>query len=292
VTLFQIWLTGLMTVSAMMVLTWVVSVAVRDASLVDRVWGMAFAVATWTYAVNGGVWNVRTYLVLTLVTVWGVRLSVYITLRNRSHGEDKRYRAMRARNPRWFPLRSLHTIYLLQGLLAWIVSMPLLAATTTSAPVQLTWWDAAGVALWTIGFVFEAGGDWQLSRFLADPANRGRTMDQGLWRYTRHPNYFGDTVVWLGHLCFAAAVGAWWAAFGVLLMIFLIMRVSGVALTERVMGEARNRREGHAEYVARTNRFFPGPPRSTPRRSRRAGASRSAVDPAGPDGRSVSDRRG
>ena len=257
--LWQVWLVGLAPVVVLMVATWVVSIVRRDASLVDRVWGLAFVVAAWAYAVTAGVWTARTWLVLVLVTVWGVRLTVYVTWRNWGEGEDKRYVRMRERNPSGFVARSLATIFLLQGVLAWLVSLPLLAATAADGPVHLTWLDAVGVVLWVVGFVFEAGGDWQLSRFLADPANRGKVMDRGLWRYTRHPNYFGDTVVWWSYLVIALATGAWWAVVGPILMTTLIVKVSGVALTDRNMGSSQ--REGYDEYVRRTNAFVPWFPR-------------------------------
>ena len=258
--LWQVWLTGLGTAAALMVAVWVGSVVRTDASLVDRVWGLAFVVLAWTYAVVDGVWDARTVLTLVLVSVWGLRLSVFITWRNWGHGEDARYAAMRARRPGTFTGRSLVTVFLLQAVLAWLVSVPLLAAVAVDGGA-LGPLDVLGVVVWTVGFVFEAGGDWQLSRFLADPANRGRVMDRGLWRYTRHPNYFGDTVVWWAFLLLALAVGGWWGAAGTLLMTFLIVRVSGVALTERRMGRTGSRREGHDEYVRRTNAFFPGPRR-------------------------------
>ena len=258
--LWQIWLAGLGTASALMVLTWIASVVQQDASLVDRVWGLAFVVLAWTYAVAAGPFDARTWLVLALVTVWGARLSVFITWRNWGHGEDARYVAMREKRPTTFTGRSLVTVFLLQAALAWLISVPLLGATTIDGgPLGLL--DAVAVLVWTIGFVFEAGGDHQLSRFLADPANRGKVMDRGLWAYTRHPNYFGDTVVWWSYLLLALAVGAWWGAFGTVLMSLLIVKVSGVALTERRMGRAGGQREGHAEYVRRTNAFFPGPRR-------------------------------
>jgi len=259
-TLVQIWLLGLGTGSALMVLTWLAAVVRTDASLVDRVWGLAFVVLAWTYAVAADVWDARTWLVLVLVTVWGGRLSAFITWRNWGHGEDARYAAMRARRPDTFTRRSLVTVFLLQAVLAWLISVPLLAATSIDGGA-LGLLDALAVVVWTVGFVFEAGGDAQLSRFLADPANRGKVMDRGLWRYTRHPNYFGDTVVWWSYLLLALAVGAWWGAFGTVLMSVLIVKVSGVALTERRMGRSGSTREGHAEYVRRTNTFFPGPRR-------------------------------
>lgn len=260
-TLWQVWLAGLGTATVMMVLMWTGSVVTRDASLVDRVWGLAFVVLAWTYAAVAGLWSTRVLLALVLVTVWGVRLSLFITWRNWGHGEDARYTAMRARRPDTFTGRSLITVFVLQAVLAWLVSVPLLAATAIDGG-PLGALDAIAVLLWTVGFVFEAGGDSQLARFLADPANRGRVMDRGLWRYTRHPNYFGDTVVWGSFLALALAVGAWWGAIGTLLMTVLIVKVSGVALTDRRMGRAGSSREGYDEYVRRTNAFIPGPRRA------------------------------
>lgn len=261
--IWQVWLAGLGAVLALMTAVWVASVVRRDASLVDRVWGLAFVVAAWTYAALGDGDPARTALALTLVTVWGLRLSAYVTWRNWGEGEDKRYQAMRQRGSVSFAARSLVTIFWNQAVIAWLVSLPLLAATTRPSPDGLVWLDWLGLAVWAVGLVFEAGGDWQLSRFLADPANRGTVMDRGLWRYTRHPNYFGDATVWWGYFLVAAATGAWWAVAGSALMTVLIVKVSGVALTDKQM--EKSSREGYAEYVRRTNAFFPGPPRKAPR---------------------------
>jgi steroid 5-alpha reductase family enzyme len=259
VTTWQVWVSGLGVVLALMTLVWAVSLARRDASLVDRVWGLAFVVLAATYAVLGDGATPRVVLLLALVSVWGLRLSGYITWRNWGEGEDKRYQAMRRRAGDSFPVRSLVTVFWLQALLAWLISLPLLAATTASQPPALGWLDYLGVAIWLVGFLFEAVGDAQLQRFLADPSNRGKVMDRGLWRYTRHPNYFGDTTLWWGYFLIALATGAWWAAAGSALMTLFIVKVSGVALTERSMGKSS--REGFDEYVRRTNAFFPGPPR-------------------------------
>jgi steroid 5-alpha reductase family enzyme len=259
--LLQVWVAGLVTASAMMLVMWVASVVTRDASLVDRVWGLAFVVLAWTYAIVVDTWTDRTVLALVLVTVWGARLSLFITWRNWGHGEDARYAAMRARRPDTFPRRSLVSVFLLQALLAWLISVPLLGV-IVSGEGRLGWLDLLAVGVWVVGFVFEAGGDAQLARFLADPANRGRVMDRGLWRYTRHPNYFGDVVVWWSFLLLTVAAGAWWGVFGTLLMTFLIVKVSGVALTDRRMARSGSTREGYDEYVRRTNVFFPGPRRS------------------------------
>jgi steroid 5-alpha reductase family enzyme len=258
---WQVWLTGFGTILVLMVGTWVASLVRRDASIVDRVWGLAFVVAAFTYATLAEDPTPRTWLVVTLVAVWGLRLAAHITWRNWGEGEDKRYGKMRERHGDGFALRSLVTVFLLQGVLAWIISLPLLAATTSGAPEGLTWVDGLAVVVWLVGFVFEAGGDWQLSRFLADPGNRGKVMDRGLWRYTRHPNYFGDTTVWWSFFLFALATGAWWTAIGPAVMTAFIVKVSGLALTERNMSKGDSKREGYDEYVERTNAFFPGPPR-------------------------------
>jgi steroid 5-alpha reductase family enzyme len=260
---WQVWLWGLVVVQALMVAVWAVSVARTDASLVDRFWGVAFVVLGWTYALVGDGADGRVTVMLVLVTVWGLRLAGYITWRNWGKGEDPRYAAMRAKAPGRFPVRSLVTVFGLQGVLAWLISLPLLAAATAGSPTGLVWLDYVAIVVWVVGFVFEAGGDWQLSRFLADPANRGKVMDRGLWRYTRHPNYFGDTTVWWAYFLLALATGAWWAAIGSVLMTLFIVKVSGVALTEKRMesGFGGSKREGYEEYVARTNAFFPGPPR-------------------------------
>jgi steroid 5-alpha reductase family enzyme len=196
-------------------------------------------------------------LVLVLVAVWAVRLSVYLTWRNWGEPEDRRYRRIRRHYEPGFTLASLYVIFGLQGLLAWIVSLPLLAA--IAAPRSLGALDYAGVALWAVGIVFETVGDWQLARFKSDAANRGRVMDRGLWRYTRHPNYFGDTCVWWGFYLIALAGGGWWSFAGPLLMTFLLVRVSGVALLERDISE---RRPAYRDYILRTNAFMPGRPRT------------------------------
>ncbi len=257
--MWQAWLGGLLAALVLMTATWAVSVPRRDTSLVDRVWGLAFVVLAWTYAVLAATWTPRVWVVLALVTIWGLRLSLYITWRNWGDGEDKRYQAMRERNPDTFPVASLWRVFWLQAGLAWIISVPLLAATVVERPADLGWLDLVAVGVWLLGFIYEAGGDWQLQRFLADPDNRGKVMDRGLWKHTRHPNYFGDTCVWWAFGLFAVAVGAWWALLGSALMTFMIIKVSGVALTDEGMASGGSTREGYDEYVRRTNAFVPGP---------------------------------
>ena len=191
-----------------------------------------------------------------LTTVWGLRLSGYLLLRRIGAPEDFRYRNMRSAHPFSFPVRSLLTIFSLQGVLMWIVAMPLQTVSRPLIPPYVV--ALIGLLLWVTGFVFESVGDWQLARFRSDPSNDGRLMNHGLWRYTRHPNYFGDFLVWWGLFFLALSAGApWWSVVGPVLLSVLLLRVSGVTLLEKSL---RNRKEGYADYVARTNAFFLGGP--------------------------------
>jgi steroid 5-alpha reductase family enzyme len=251
-----IYLHGLIVLTAAALCTWLASLSRRNVGIVDSLWPLLFALAAYTYTFEASRVGARSLLMVSLVTLWSLRLSIYITWRNWGHGEDRRYQVIRARNQPNFAVKSVYLVFGLQALLAWIISLPLFGATLGNVPLGLV--DCLGVALWLIGLVFEAGGDWQLARFKADPANRARVMQHGFWRYTRHPNYFGDFCVWWGFYLMAAAAGAWWSFVGPLAMSVLLLRVSGVALLEKDIGE---RRPQYADYIRRTNAFFPGPRR-------------------------------
>ncbi len=235
---------------------WAWSFARRNVNVVDSLWALFFVAAATAYAGAADATGPRAALLLALVALWAARLSTYLAIRNHGEQEDRRYQAIRARNQPGFGWKSLYLVFGLQALLAWIIAFPLFAAIGSPAPLNAI--DAAGIALFGFGLAFEAIADWQLARFKADAANAGRVMDRGLWRYTRHPNYFGEACVWWGIWLVAAAAGAWWTLFAPLLMSFLLLRVSGVALLERDIGE---RRPAYREYAARTNAFFPGPRR-------------------------------
>ncbi len=252
-------LLNLAVVLVLMTALWGVSVAIGDTSIVDIFWGAGFVVIAWvTYAVADGSAG-RQLLLALLTTAWGLRLTLHLARRNLGHGEDARYRTMRARHGNRWPRRSLWAVFWGQGLLMWIVSLPVQAGQADATPGGLIWLDAIGVAIWGVGFCFEAVGDWQLDRFKADPASHGQVMDRGLWRYTRHPNYFGDFAVWWGLFLIALSTGsAWWTIIGPVLMTVLLVRVSGAGLLERTIGE---RRPGYAEYIRRTSGFLPRPPR-------------------------------
>jgi steroid 5-alpha reductase family enzyme len=202
----------------------------------------------------------RTFLVVTLVAMWGFRLGGYLVWRKlQSPGEDFRYAAMRARAGDDFDVQSLATVFGLQAVLMWVVSLPVQWAVTTPSSPSLGTMDLVGVLLWGAGLAFEAVGDLQLIEFKSDPANAGKVLDRGLWRYTRHPNYFGDCLVWWGFYAFACATPhGWWTFIGPVVMTVLLVRVSGVPLLERAL---LRRKPGYAAYVARTSSFVPLPPR-------------------------------
>ena len=240
---------------------WVVALLRRDVSMVDIFWGVGFAAVAWLACWWNAAMQLRPLLLAALTTLWGLRLAFYLCWRNWGRPEDRRYAAMRERHGAAFGWISWWTVFLLQAVLLWFVSLPLQVAAAENSPKDWTVLDAAGVALWTLGFLFESIGDWQLARFKSQPQNAGRVMVRGLWRYTRHPNYFGDFCVWWGLYLIAAAGGAAWTIASPILMSVLLLRVSGVTLLESTIVE---RRPDYAAYQARTNAFFPGPPRHQP----------------------------
>jgi steroid 5-alpha reductase family enzyme len=249
---------GLAVALAFMVILWLISLPLSNSSIVDVAWGPGFllqAVVYFNLSPDG--WAPRKILLLALVAVWSTRLAVHIATRNAGKGEDFRYAAWRKEAGAAWWWRSLFKVFILQGLLGWFIGMPLLAAQAGTARGWTTL-DGIAVALWVIGFVFEAGGDWQLRRFLGDPANRGRSMTRGLWRYTRHPNYFGDATQWWGFFLIAAAAGGWWSLLSPVAMTFLIWRVSGVGMLEQTIAQ---RRPDYADYMRTTPAFIPWFPR-------------------------------
>jgi steroid 5-alpha reductase family enzyme len=240
----------------MLCAVWLLSLRLGDVSIVDIFWGLGFAVAALVALFMAEAAGTRAILLTGMTCVWGFRLAAHLAWRKRGKPEDHRYRAMREHHGERFGWISLWTVFVLQALLIWFVSFPVQAGVRSRGPLAAL--DAVGLGMWLVGFLFESIGDWQLARFLADPASSGRVMDAGLWRYTRHPNYFGDFLVWWGIYLVAAAGGAWWSIFSPLLMSFLLLRVSGVALLDRTLQE---RRSGYREYIERTSAFFPWPPR-------------------------------
>lgn len=238
---------------AVALLAWCVCTVRHNVGLIDIFWSLfvlTAALCSFIPAAHG----TRAWLVLALTLLWSLRLAGHLALRNWHAPEDHRYQAIRARNEPGFVWKSLYLVFALQALLALVVATPLQASISSGAPLTLL--DIVGSILVAAGIVTESVADAQLTTFVSSPDSHGRVMDKGLWRYSRHPNYFGEFCVWWGFFLIALSTGAWWTLVSPLLMSVLLLRVSGVTLLEKDIGQ---RRPGYAEYAARTNAFFPGP---------------------------------
>lgn len=250
----------------LLTLTWAVAVKIGRHSIVDVVWGSGFVVVAavsllLARAQDAGTAG-RGWLVLALTAVWGIRLAAHIARRSIGAGEDPRYAEIQDRATGSPAAHMYRRVYLTQAAALWFVSLPVQVAMYQDGAL----WSGAslvvtilGVLVWGTGLFFEAVGDWQLERFKADPANRGKVNDRGLWRYTRHPNYFGDACVWWG--LFLLTAGHWSGLVFVLspvVMTWTLARGTGAPLTEKRMASSR---QGYAEYVARTSGFLPRPPK-------------------------------
>ena len=254
----SIYLTAGLVILGLMTLLWLVSLALKNSSIVDIFWGTGFVIANWVYfALTPDGFPLRKWLIGILVTIWGLRLSLYILWRNWRKPEDYRYQAWRkeAGNKWWWI--SFFRVFLLQGILMMIISTPLLAAQRAAMPAHLILFDVLGAFLWAIGFFFESVGDFQLARFKANPENKGKVMDRGVWHFTRHPNYFGDSAQWWGYYLISTFAGGWWTIFSPILMTLFLLRVSGVALLEKTL----ETRPGYKEYIEKTRAFIPWFPR-------------------------------
>jgi len=268
-------------VVAVMAALMAVATAIRNQSIIDIAWGPGFVViAAVSYGLSAGAGgdSARRLVVLVLTAVWGLRLGAYIGRRNLGHGEDPRYTALMRHRQGNLAVFLVRKVYGLQGVLMWLVSAPVQAAMYEHAPLGVP--GITGIVVWAAGLTFESVGDWQLARFKADPANRGKVMDRGLWAWTRHPNYFGDCCVWAGLwlLALGSPVGLA-TVFSPVLMTFLLLRFSGKALLERRM--LRSKGEAYAAYLSRTSGFFPLPPRP----AKEGGPGVSAVPGPGPSRR-------
>ena len=236
-------------------LLWIWSIFIKNVSIVDLFWGFGFVVVNAFYVFMSGELNNRKILLLILVLIWGLRLAIYLAFRNIGKGEDFRYQEFRRKYGEkrywWF---SYFQTFLLQGVLIMIVSLPLFGISTSSQSGDLNLIDYFGMLVWLIGFSFEAGGDFQLSRFKRDVKNKGKVLNTGFWKYTRHPNYFGDSAVWWAYALFSIAAGSYWQIIGSVVMTLLIIKVSGVALLEKSLNESKPQ---YREYIQKTNSFFP-----------------------------------
>jgi steroid 5-alpha reductase family enzyme len=245
-------------VLCLMVVLWLISLTIKNSSIVDIFWGIGFVLIAWlTFALFPEGYLPRKVLSALLVTIWGLRLSIHIFLRNKGKGEDFRYQKWRneAGSSWWY--RSLFKVFLLQGILMWIISLPVVAAQVSpKGPLNIL--DFFGLAVWIIGFYFEAAGDHQLARFKSNPENKGGVLNSGVWKYSRHPNYFGDAFQWWGFFLLALSAGYWWTVISPVIMTLLLIRVSGVALLEKTLKESK---PGYREYVENTSAFIPLPPK-------------------------------
>lgn len=246
------YLQALLVMTAFAVMGWLVSVIKNNVTLVDSMWSLFFLLAACAQMLSMPAPSARAWLVMVLVAVWAVRLSVYLSWRNWSPHEDHRYQAIRARNQPHFWLKSLYLVFGLQCLLAWTIFLPIHA--TLQSTQALSWLDLIGGLLCVFGFAFETIADWQLLRFKQAAQNRGKVLNTGVWRYSRHPNYFGECCVWWGFFVLALSAGAWWSVLSPILMTLLLLKVSGVALLEKDIAE---RRPDYLQYVKETNAFIP-----------------------------------
>ena len=251
----NIWLTTLVVIVSFMTLLWIVSLILKDAGIVDIFWGAGFVLAGWVYFFLTGDASIKKIIVVSLVTLWGLRLSIHILVRNWGKGEDFRYQQFRSdygEHRYWWV--SFFQVFMLQGVLMWLISAPLLAAQIKGESLTVSPVNYLALALFLFGFIFEAGGDAQLALFKRDPGNKGKILQSGFWKYTRHPNYFGDSMVWWSFGLFGLASGYMLPLLSSLLMMFLLLRVSGVALLEKTLVVTK---PGYKEYIESTGAFFP-----------------------------------
>ncbi len=251
----SILLTAGAVILGLMILLWVVSLLLKNSSIVDIFWGAGFVISAWVYFfLTPDGFLVRKILIAVLATIWGLRLTIHVLTRNWGKGEDFRYQKWRKESGKVWWIKSLFQVFLLQGLLMWLISVPLMAAQYSAYPARLTLFDALGVMLWLVGFYFETMGDLQLSRFKSNPANKGQLLSTGVWRYSRHPNYFGDAAQWWGFYFIALAAGGWWSVFSPIIMTLFLIKVSGIALLEKTL---KNSKPGYQEYIETTSPFIP-----------------------------------
>ncbi len=253
--MFSLWAAALLALAVPMLLLWLYSLRHDDVTVVDSFWGPGVSVVALSGLLMEGA-SPRGLILSLLVAAWGLRLGLYLHHRNHGKGEDARYQKIRAGYGPSFRWKSLYVVFGLQGLLISVVGLPLLAAIAAEAPPGPV--DALGIALWVTGFLFESVADAQLSAFKADPSSKGRVMDRGLWRYSRHPTYFGYLCIWWGIGVVGVGVGGWPTLIGPLIMSVLLLRVSGVSLLESTITE---RRPEYRAYQERTSSFFPWFPR-------------------------------
>lgn len=252
--MLPLYVQGFILILCLMTTLWVISIVLKNVSIVDMFWGLGFVLVNTYYYFNTDTTPAKLILLL-LVAVWGLRLSVYLAWRNIGKPEDFRYQEFRKKygekNYWWI---SFFQTFLLQGILMAIISLPLLGINLYSTSQSLNFLDYLGILVWLVGFVFEAGGDMQLTRFKKDIANKGKVLNTGFWHYTRHPNYFGDSAVWWGFGLICISAGSYWFVIGSVIMTLLIIKVSGVALLEKSL---KDQKPEYKDYILKTSSFIP-----------------------------------
>ncbi len=259
-TFFEAYFSGLLIIWVYVTSVWLLSVYLKNASIVDIFWGLGFVLVSAFYFNVSIENNSRQIIVLSLISIWGIRLSIHIFIRNLGKPEDYRYHEFRKHYGKerywWF---SYFQVFLLQGALIWLISAPVLSVKYFGTLNGLNIFDFLGMAIWIIGFIFEVGGDWQLARFKANPSNKGKLLQTGFWKYTRHPNYFGDAAVWWGFAMFSIAAGSFIPVISAVLMSWLLLKVSGVTMLEKTL---INTKPGFEKYVKQTSAFIPWFPKT------------------------------
>lgn len=254
-TILEIFPLTLAASAGVMTLAWLVCLATGKASVADSFWGPGFAAVSWVVYSAGPGETFRNLLLALMVSLWGCRLCLYLTLRNWNRPEDGRYRAIRENMGRGFWWKSLFKIFLVQAVLVWVVSLAAQLAQMSSGPAHPGFFDLLGVFLWVAGFGFESVADHQMMMFKKDPGNRGKVLDRGLWAYSRHPNYFGETLMWWGIYCMALQTGYGPAGLiSPVVITWLLIRVSGIRITET---HTRQSRPEYAEYQRKVSPFIP-----------------------------------
>lgn len=253
-----IYVNGLLLILGFMTAVWLVSLVLKKASIADPFWGLGFVVVAVYYHLSTANDSLRKVVVLMLVTIWGLRLFGYLLWRSFGQPEDYRYAKFRKDyGPHRYWWVSFFQVFVLQGILLWLISAPLLS-TQYYIDQQLGLLDGLAIVFFLVGITFEAGGDYQLVKFKSNPLNKGKVLTTGFWRFTRHPNYFGDACVWWGFALFSIAAGSYWPALSSLLMTLLLLKVSGVAMLEKTLTTTK---PGYSEYIRTTNAFLPWKPR-------------------------------
>lgn len=248
-------LLGLAAIVILFTVLWAVSLRLENSSIADVAWGPGILLIGLTYYFTSDGAPPRAHLTLALLAIWAIRLATHLGIRTRLQGEDFRYVKWRDDYNHWW-LVSYVKVFLLQAVIGWIISLPIYFSIVSQAPPSLTMLDYLGVLLFVSGLVFESVGDEQLRRFRADRVNRGKVLDTGLWHYTRHPNYFGEALLWWGFGLIGAATGGVPGLLGPAILTYLLIYVSGVALLESTLIE----KAGYIQYVGRTPPFLPLPP--------------------------------